>query len=77
MGNYKANTINNKKIIHQLITFAVKHKRIMQNYLDETGVYQSQHRLLMEISRNPNASQRICTNNGCIRGDGGGIAEKT
>ena len=26
MGNYKANTINNKKIIHQLITFAVKHK---------------------------------------------------
>ncbi|NLW03289.1 MAG: MarR family transcriptional regulator [Clostridiaceae bacterium] len=58
MGNYKANTINNKKIIHQLITFAVKHKRIMQNYLDETGVYQSQHRLLMEISRNPNASQK-------------------
>ena len=30
----------------------------MQNYLDETGVYQSQHRLLMEISRNPNASQK-------------------
>ena len=29
----------------------------MQNYLDETGVYQAQHRLLMEISHNPNASQ--------------------
>lgn len=36
----------------------MKHRRIMQNYLDETGVYQSQHRLLMEIARNPNASQK-------------------
>lgn len=51
----------NKKIIHQLINFAMKHRRIMQNYLDETGVYQSQHRLLMEIARNPNASQKDIT----------------
>lgn len=29
----------------------------MQYYLDETGVYHAQHRLLMEISRHPNASQ--------------------
>ena len=29
----------------------------MQNYLDETGVYQSQHRLLMGISHIPKASQ--------------------
>lgn len=36
----------------------MKHRRIMQNYLDETGVYQSQYRLLMEIARNPNASQK-------------------
>ncbi len=50
--------ISSKEIVHQLILFAVKHKRIMQNYLDETGVYQSQHRLLMEISRNMNASQK-------------------
>ncbi len=52
------NKISNKKIIHQLINFAVKHRRIMQNYLDKTGVYHAQHRLLMEISRNPNASQK-------------------
>lgn len=52
------NNINSTKdIIHQLINFAVKHRRIMQYYLDETGVYQAQHRLLMEIARNPNASQ--------------------
>jgi len=49
--------VSNKDIIHQLIYFAMKHRRIMQKYLDETGVYQAQHRLLMEISRNPNASQ--------------------
>lgn len=49
--------ISNKEIIHQLINFAVKHRRIMQNYLDETGVYHAQHRLLMEISCNPNVSQ--------------------
>lgn len=47
----------NRKLIHQLIYFALKHRKIMQHYLDETGVYHAQHRLLMEISRNPNASQ--------------------
>lgn len=49
--------MSNKEIIHQLINFAMKHRKIMQNYLDETGVYQAQHRLLMQISHNPNASQ--------------------
>jgi DNA-binding MarR family transcriptional regulator len=58
MDNNYMNKISNKKIIHQLINFAVKHRRIMQNYLDKTGVYHAQHRLLMEISRNPNASQK-------------------
>ena len=29
----------------------------MQNYLDATGVFHAQHRLLMEIARNPNVSQ--------------------
>jgi len=51
------NKISNKGIIHQLISFVIKHKKIMLNYLDETGVYQSQHRLLMEISHNSNTSQ--------------------
>ena len=49
--------VSNKEIIYQLINFAVKHRRIMQNYLDETGLYHVQHRLLMEIFRNPNAFQ--------------------
>ncbi len=51
-------TITNKKIVLQLIGFAMKHRKIMQYFLDETGVYQAQHRLLMEISHNRNASQK-------------------
>ncbi|CDZ23909.1 MarR family transcriptional regulator [[Clostridium] cellulosi] len=49
--------VSNKEIIHQLIDFVIKHRKIMQCYLDETGVYHSQHRLLMVISHNPDASQ--------------------
>jgi len=57
MTNDNQTPINNKEIIHRLISFALKHRKIMQSYLDETGVYQAQHRLLMVISRNPNISQ--------------------
>lgn len=57
MGNNN-NKTTNKGITYQLISFVMKHRKIMQHYLDETGVYQAQHRLLMAISRNPNASQR-------------------
>ncbi len=57
MDDNYINKISNKKIIHQLIGFVMKHRKIMQNYLDKTGVYHAQHRLLMEISRSPEASQ--------------------
>ncbi len=58
MKNCDENTIDNKAIIHQIIGFAMKHRKIMQSCLDETGVYQAQHHLLMRISHNPNASQK-------------------
>lgn len=48
----------NKNVIKQIIGFSIKHRKVMQYYLDETGVYQAQHHLLMNISRNPNASQK-------------------
>lgn len=57
MDNYNTARVSNMELIHQLINFAVKHRRIMQNCLDETGVYQAQHRMLMLISCNPNVSQ--------------------
>jgi len=58
MKNNCVNQISNKEIIHQIIGFAMKHRKIMQNQLDESGVYQAQHHLLMKISHNPNASQK-------------------
>ena len=57
MDNSSNKKTSNKEIIGQLITFAIKHRKIMQNYLDKTGVYQAQHRLLMTIAHNPNTSQ--------------------
>lgn len=47
-----------KKIIYQIIGFVMKHRKVMQSYLNETGVYQAQHRLLMRIYHNPNVSQK-------------------
>ncbi|NLK86180.1 MAG: MarR family transcriptional regulator [Clostridiaceae bacterium] len=58
MKTTHANHIGNKVLIRQIIGFAMKHRKIMQSYLNETGVYQAQHRLLMIISHNPNASQK-------------------
>ena len=57
-NNEKVNQICNKNIIYQIICFAMKHRKVMQNYLDETGVYQAQHYLLMKIFHNQNASQK-------------------
>jgi len=57
MDNSSNKKTSNKEIIGQLITFAIKQRKIMQNYLDKTGVYQAQHRLLMTIAHNPNTSQ--------------------
>lgn len=58
MRSNNANQISNKEIIHQIVGFTMKHRKIMQNYLDVTGVYQAQHHLLMKIYHNKNASQK-------------------
>lgn len=55
--DHNINEITHKSLIFQLIDFAKKHRKIMQHYFDETGVYHAQHRLLMEISAQPHASQ--------------------
>ena len=47
-----------REILHQIIGFAIKHRKVMQSYLDETGVYQAQHHLLMKISHIQYASQK-------------------
>ncbi len=53
-----ADHVDNKAVIYQIIGFAMKHRKVMQSYLNETGVYQAQHRLLMIIAHCPNASQK-------------------
>lgn len=51
------NQVTNKDVIHELIFFAIKHRKIMQHYLDKTGVFHAQHRILMNIYHHPNVSQ--------------------
>lgn len=45
-------------IVHNFIHVNHKHKKIMVKFLDSTGVYESQHRLLMHISRHSDYSQK-------------------
>lgn len=47
-----------KKAVHKLMHINNCHRRVMEKQLDSTGVYQSQHRILMEISNKPNQSQK-------------------
>lgn len=47
-----------KKVMHQIIYVAIKHRKIMDCLLAETGVFSSQHHILMELSRNQFASQK-------------------
>ena len=55
----ETNTVpSGKQIMHQIIHFAIKHRKIMQSSLDETGIYHAQHRLLMKIFHNQYASQK-------------------
>ncbi len=47
-----------RDMIFMLVSFAIKHRKVMQNLLDKTGVYQAQYYLLMVISCNQYASQK-------------------
>jgi len=47
-----------KKAVHSLIHARIKYRKIMRRYLDCTGVFESQHSLLMTISRYRDYSQK-------------------
>ncbi|AUS96738.1 MarR family transcriptional regulator [Clostridium thermosuccinogenes] len=47
-----------KETVQLMIGLVIKHRKVMQHYLQETGVYQAQHHLLMKISHNRYASQK-------------------
>ncbi len=47
-----------KEIIGRIIRNSIIHRRVVKNSLDSIGVYQGQHRILMEISKNQYCSQK-------------------
>lgn len=50
--------MTNKDIIQNMIRISIMHRRMMELALDRTGVYQGQHRILMQISENKYDSQK-------------------
>ncbi len=47
-----------KRLIDQLICVGRLHRTVLEKELNKTGVYRSQHYLLMYIADNPNVSQK-------------------
>lgn len=47
-----------QEIIHSMIHIMKQHRQIMENKLEKTGVYQSQHRMLMHLSKHEYDSQK-------------------
>lgn len=58
MSNISDGNCRKRNMIFMLVSFAIKHRKVMQSLLDKTGVYQAQHYLLMVISSNQYASQK-------------------
>lgn len=52
------NTDQIKKVMHQIISAAIKHRKLMDYYLVETGIFSSQQQILMELSRKQFSSQK-------------------
>ena len=46
------------QLIDKYLRVAKHHRALMERRLSDTGVYRSQHRILMFISDNPNISQK-------------------
>lgn len=50
--------MNEKEITFKMIRTNIIHRRIMENNLEKIGVFQGQHRILMELSENKYHSQK-------------------
>lgn len=46
------------QLIHKFIHIGRYHRGFMENMLNKTGVYRSQHQILMYVAENPNVSQK-------------------
>lgn len=47
-----------KDITGKMIRTNIMHRRVVENMLENTGVYQGQHRILMELSKHHHHSQK-------------------
>lgn len=47
-----------RKLMHTYMGINRLHRMVLERQLNKTGVYRSQHQLLMHISANPNTSQK-------------------
>ena len=50
--------MNEKEITFKMIRTNIIHRRIMESCLEKVGVFQGQHRILMELSENEYHSQK-------------------
>ena len=50
--------MNEKEITYKMIRTNIIHRRITENCLETVGVFQGQHRILMELSENKYHSQK-------------------
>lgn len=50
--------MNEKEITFKMIRTNIIHRRIMESSLEKVGVFQGQHRILMELSENEYHSQK-------------------
>lgn len=50
--------MNEKEITFKMIRTNIIHRRIMESSLEKVGVFQGQHRILMELSENKYHSQK-------------------
>lgn len=46
------------RLLDKYLRIARRHRNVMEKQLSSTGVYRSQHKILMVISENPNISQK-------------------
>lgn len=56
--NINENDEQVKIVMQQIITAAIKHRKLMDSFLANIGIFSSQHHILLEMSRNQFASQK-------------------
>ena len=57
-GNHRNEMTLEMRLLDKYMRISRHHRAVMERMLSTTGVYRSQHKILMTISHNPNISQK-------------------